>query len=178
LINGRRVYLRALERADVERMHRWINDPETSMYLLFHLPFSLDQEISWYEGKQRSNDRELVLGIVDKGTDMHIGNVGLHNIDWVNSSAEIGIMIGEKEYWSKGLGADAMEAMLGYAFSDLNLYRVYLSVFSFNERAIRCYEKCGFVNEATLRDDVYKNNQYHDTIIMGILKDEFKHRGG
>ena len=178
MIGGRGVYLRALERCDVERMQKWINDPQIGEFLVFHFPYSLDQEMAWFDNKQKPNDRGVVLGIVDRETDRHIGNVGLHGIDWVNSVAEIGIMIGEKEYWSRGLGTDAIETMLRYAFSDLNLEKVFLRVYGFNKRAIRSYEKCGFVVEATLRDDVFKKGSYHDTIVMGILREEFEARGG
>jgi len=177
MINGKKVYLRALERTDVARMQQWINDPDITPYLISHFPYSLDQEMAWYNSKQRPESKEVILGIVEKTTDIHVGNIGLHGIDWVNSVAEVGIFIGDKGYWSKGLGTDAMATMLSYAFGELNLNRIFLNVFKFNERAIRSYEKCGFVVEAVLRDDVFKNNRYHDTVVMGILRDEFDIRG-
>jgi RimJ/RimL family protein N-acetyltransferase len=85
----------------------------------------------------------------------------------------VGIVIGDKRYWSKGLGTEAMVAILRFAFATMNLRRIYLKVYAYNTRAIRSYEKAGFVREAMLRDDVYSEGSYHDTIVMGMLREEF-----
>jgi len=177
MIEGKRTFLRALERDDVERMQRWINDPEVKRHLVFTFPLSYDQELSWYKSKQLPSETEVVLGIVDRETNRHIGNFGFHGIDWVNSVVEVGIIIGEKDFWSKGLGTDAMRAALAYAFNTLNINRVFLKVYGFNKRAIRSYEKCGFNREALLREDVFKDGEYHDTIIMGLLRSEYNMKG-
>jgi len=171
MIEGKRTVLRALERTDIARMHAWMNDPAVTTYLLVTYPISLDQETSWYE-RQQSDERNKVFGIVERDTDRHIGNVGLHDIDWVARKAEAGIVIGQKDCWGTGLGTDAMQTLLSFAFGTLNLNRVYLTVFAYNERAIRSYEKCGFRREGVLRRHHYGNGAYHDVMVMGILREE------
>jgi RimJ/RimL family protein N-acetyltransferase len=173
VIEGGSVYLRALERDDVARMHAWFNDPEVRSFLDAYYPISLDAEAAWYESLQRPGSKDRVYGIVERESGTHIGNVGLHNIDWPSSAAEVGIVIGDKRYWSKGLGTEAMVAILRFAFATMNLRRIYLKVYAYNTRAIRSYEKAGFVREAMLRDDVYSEGSYHDTIVMGMLREEF-----
>ena len=101
-----------------------------------------------------------------------------HNIDWKNRKAVQGIFIGEKEYWGRGYGSDAIRALLGFAFREMNLHRVYLSVYDYNERAIRCYEKCGFRHEGRLRKARFSDGRYHDELMMGILREEFEELNG
>ncbi len=177
MIDGDAVYLRALEREDVPRMHAWFNDPEIRAYLDLYHPLSLDAEGAWYEHQQSPSCTDKVYGIVHRESGTHIGNVGLHNFDWPSAQAEIGIVLGDKAFWSRGLGADAMRAVLRHAFSTLNLHRAYLQVYSYNPRAIRSYEKVGFIREAVLRGDVFHDGAYHDTIVMGLLREEFFNAG-
>ena len=95
-------------------------------------------------------------------------------VDWKNRNAELGIAIWKKDYWGKGYGADAIKTLLKYAFHELNLHKVYLRVYDFNKRAIRCYEKAGFKKEGILREVFWRNGKWHDTILMGILQSEFE----
>ncbi len=105
--------------------------------------------------------------------DQPIGTIGLFRIDHVNGSAGIGIAIGVKSLWGKGLGTDAMFALLDFGFGQLRLERMWLEVYDYNERARRSYEKCGFVLEGTERHAVYKQGRHHDVHLMSILRDEW-----
>ena len=102
-----------------------------------------------------------------------IGVTSLINIDTKNRNAECIIDIGEKEYWGKGYGTEALKMLLEYAFLELNLHRVSLRVFSFNESAIHIYNKIGFRKEGIMRESIYRNGKWHDIIIMGVLKREY-----
>lgn len=85
-----------------------------------------------------------------------------------------GIVIGEKEYWNRGYGSDALRTLLRFAFEELNLHRVFLHVFDFNERAIRCYEKVGFRHEGRLRQARFTEGRYVDELVMAVLREEWE----
>lgn len=158
---------------DVSTGLRWINDPEVTRTLGAYRPMNELREREWFESRYK-DDKEIGLAIVLKGQDKHIGNIGLHRIDWKNRQAELGIMIGERDEWDKGYGAEAIGLMLGYGFERLNLHRVYLRVYANNPRAIRCYEKAGFRREGLLRESHFSEGRYWDTTIMGILEGEWR----
>jgi len=173
VIPGNRVRLRAIERGDIPTFLKWVNDPEVQRYLgRTPFPLSFAQEERWFE-KQLNDERSRIFAIeTEKG--VHIGNIGLHEIDYKDGKATLGIMIGEKEYRDQGYGTDAVRTLLRFAFQELNLHRVSLEVFDFNKRAIRCYEKCGFRHEGVAREDSFRGGKRQDKILMGILRQEFE----
>ena len=174
MIVGDRVRLRPVEREDLPRFVRWFNDPEVRRYLLMYLPFSLAQEERWYESllDRLAKGDDVLLGI-ETAEGVHIGNIGLHSIDWKNRCTELGITIGEKEYWGQGYGTDAIRTLLRLAFQEMNLHRVFLRVDADNERGIGCYEKCGFQRDGTLREAIFREGQYHDQLMMSVLVSEY-----
>lgn len=175
MIKGEKVRLRPVERDDLPRYVEWFSDPEVRRHLAQYLPFSLTEEERWFENLQERLERQETVALAIETADgmVHIGNIGLHDIDWRNRSAELGIVIGEKSYWSQGYGSDAIRTLLGVAFGEMNLHRVFLRVDADNERGIRCYEKAGFHREGTLRDAVFKAGTYQHQHVMSILKSEF-----
>lgn len=172
MLVGEKTRLRSIEREDIPRFVEWLNDPEVTYYLGRVPLLSRAEEERWFEETVK-DERHRILAIETKES-MHIGNIGLHNIDEKNSHAELGIVIGDKNLWDKGYGTDAVRTMLRYAFEEMNLHRVFLRVFDFNQRAIRCYEKCGFQHEGVARQAVYLAGKYHDELAMSILRPEFE----
>ena len=171
---GERVRLRPLERGDLPRFVRWFADPEVRWHLSIYLPFSLAQEEQWFDGLlDRLKSEQTVLMAIETTDGVLIGNVGLDAINWKNRNAELGIVIGEKEYWNQGYGTDAIRTMLQVAFGQMNLHRVFLRVDADNPRGIRCYEKVGFRLEGTYREAAYRDGAYRDQHMMGILETEF-----
>jgi RimJ/RimL family protein N-acetyltransferase len=102
-----------------------------------------------------------------------IGVVGFKGLDWRNRLVECGLFIGERSHWDSGYGTDATRTLVRFAFRELNLNRVFLRVYEDNVRAIRCYEKVGFKVEGRLRQDRYRDGRYLDTLVMGLLREEF-----
>lgn len=172
MIPGQKVRLRALEETDLERCYRWVNDPEVTEHLAIRFPMSTQQERQWLlQASSGDGDRSFAI---ETAEGEHIGNIGLHRINYLDRNAELGILIGEKEKWDQGYGTDAILALLKFAFEEMNLHRVYLRVDADNPRAIRCYEKCGFVREGTLRHATYRHGRYKDQHIMSVLAPEFR----
>lgn len=175
MIVGEKVRLRPIERDDLPRYVEWFADPEVRRHLALYLPFSLAQEERWFENLlERLERREDVVLAIETAEGVHIGNVGLHRIGWRNRNAELGIAIGERSYWNQGYGTDAIRTLLGLAFREMNLHRVFLRVDADNARGIRCYEKAGFRREGVLREAVFKEGAYHNQYIMSILQSEFE----
>lgn len=171
MIEGQKVRLRALEENDLERCYRWVNDPEVTEHLTIRFPMSTQQERQWLlQASSGDGDRSFAIETADGE---HIGNIGLHRINWLDRNAELGILIGEKRHWNQGYGTDAIRTLLKFAFEEMNLHRVYLRVDADNPRAIRCYEKCGFVMEGTLRHGTYRRGRYKDQHVMSVLAHEF-----
>jgi [ribosomal protein S5]-alanine N-acetyltransferase len=169
---GERIYLRPLDTDDLERCLRWINDPGITSTLTMRFPMSRSQEESWLLShyKDQSN---LSLAIVIKNDDQHIGNCGLHSIDYVNRNAEFGIMLGESDQWGKGYAPEAGQLIVNYGFKQLAMHRIYLNVYSHNNRAKRAYEKLGFVHEGIMRESYFRDGRYYDSLIMAILESEW-----
>ncbi len=175
MIYGERIRLRGNEREDIPSFVEWLNDPEAIEYLALSLPFSNADEIRWFEKLADRPAEEMPLAIeIKKGKGwILIGNSGFHNIDWKNRSAEVGIFIGDKSCWNKGYGTETMRLLLRHGFGTLNLNRITLRVYEPNKRAIRVYEKAGFILEGRLRQARYKNGQYQDELIMSVLRPEW-----
>jgi len=165
------VYLRALELNDLENTYQWHNSPELYRWLagtIHHVGREVERQ--WLEQRCKHSDREVNLAVCVTGSDEHIGNLYLRNIDWVHRRAELHIFIGDSEKRSCGFGTSALRQLLQYAFENLNLRRVHLSVLEENLAARRIYEKCGFTVEGVLSQHVYKNGHYHNVVLMGLTR--------
>ena len=97
----------------------------------------------------------------------------MKNVDFINRNAEIYIYIGDKQYWGNGYGSESVGKLVEFCFNELNMHRVYLQVFEYNERAIASYRKIGFETEGMMRESLYKNGKYHNKILMSIIKNKF-----
>lgn len=150
--------------------YQWRNQDDVAIYdqSEFLRPRSYEEIESW---SQRLIDGYTYVAY---DVDVAIGTIALMNVDTRNRHAELAIVIGNKDYWSKGFGTQMMKQLLEYAFEGMNLRRAYLHVFAFNKRAIGLYEKFGFKHEGTLRDMLYRNGKYHDVYAYGLMKDEYK----
>ncbi len=176
MIYGERIRLRAPERADIPTFAGWINDPEVRAGISLFLPMSLAREERWFEDMLQRPPEEQALTIEVKEGDgwTAIGNMGLFNMDPLVRSAEVGIMIGDKNYWNKGYGTEAMRLMLKHGFETLNLHRIFLRVFEDNPRAVRAYEKAGYVHEGRMRHATYSDGKHKDVLFMSVLREEWQ----
>jgi diamine N-acetyltransferase len=176
MIEGDRIRLRADERADLPLFVAWLNDPEVREGISLYLPQSQVTEEQWFENMLKTPREEHPFAIEARTADggwQLIGNCGFFDFNWRCRSAEIGILIGDKSRWNQGYGTETMRFMLKHGFETLNLNRIYLRVFASNPRAIRCYEKVGFVREGCLRQAEYRHGQYVDMFVMSVVRSEY-----
>ncbi len=175
MFNGKLVRLAPLTREDVDVFAPWFSDPEFIRFMFPHVlrPMSYEDEVEWYENMRKDKDR-YIFGIRTREDDKIIGNCGLFDFNWSSRHAEFGIGIGDKAYWGRGYGSDATRILMRYAFDELNLNRVELSVYDFNVRARSAYEKVGFVHEGTRRQAIFREGAYHDVHVMGLLRADWR----
>jgi RimJ/RimL family protein N-acetyltransferase len=116
----------------------------------------------------------LLFSIRTLDADKLIGFIALDGINWTDRDSYVAIGIGEPDFWGRGCGTDAMRLMLRYAFTELNLHRISLNVYAYNQRGIRSYEKCGFKHEGCIREFVLRDGRRSDMLHMGILRSEWE----
>jgi RimJ/RimL family protein N-acetyltransferase len=169
------VYLRPLEISDAPVIAPWFNDAEVTRNLLRHRPMSILAEEEFVR-RIPANEIDVTLGIVIRETDQLIGSVGLHP-EYRNRSARFGIALGDKASWGRGYGTTVTRMIVRHAFDSLNMNRVWLHVYEYNQRGIRVYEKVGFRTEGRLRQETYCDGRYWDVLVMGLLRAEWNGGG-
>ena len=172
---GEKVYLHPLERDDLnENYLDWLNDPEVNRYLESgRFPYTKAQLEQFYDRLSGTTDK-VILAVAEKGSDLHIGNVKLEPINWVDRTTVLGILIGDKIKWGMGYGTEATRLAVEYAFDRLNLRKVSLGVVADNTAAFKTYRKLGFVVEGTKRQEVFLCGDFVDVLWMGLLKEEYQ----
>ena len=174
LLQGDCVYLDAVTRDDVPLFGKWFSDIELLNYLWMMpvFPQTEEDELEWFERTRKSKDFLFAIRRIENN--QLIGSVSLNEPEWRNRSSIFGIAIGDRDYWGKGYGTDATKIIIRYGFLELNLNRIELLVYSYNQRAIKSYEKIGFVHEGTRRQALFRDGHYHDIRIMALLREEWQ----
>lgn len=172
-LRGSKVTLRRHRPDDLPHVIRWYRDPELGRLTRYHAnPMSADEVERFFRGRLLSDDA-LAYAIEEQPSGRLIGFTTFSGLDAENDSVLFHITIGERDAWGRGLGSEATELMLAHAFDNLGLHRVGLSVFSYNTRAIRAYEKVGFRHEGRLREAIQRDGRYWDEIQMSVLRQEW-----
>lgn len=166
------IRLIGLEKEYLKDLLRWRNDPDVQQWIFQKWPLSMAEQEKWF-GSYLENERYKILVVYHENDRRNIGYLRLANIDYQNSSLEIGGDIGEREYRGKGVGKIMYQKALGFVFDELNINRVYLHVLEDNEVAIKFYTKMGFQKEGLLRQHIFKNGKFRNIFVMSILREEF-----
>jgi RimJ/RimL family protein N-acetyltransferase len=159
-----------------ENFSRWQRDSEYHRLLSTEAfnPHSMKAIREWLEKNLEKDPPEFYLFMIRKlDDDRLIGEIDLGGMSLTHGDGFVGISIGEREFWGKGYGTEAMDLILRFAFLELNLQRISLDVFEYNPRAIRSYEKAGFIHEGRQRGMLNRDGQRYDLLFMGILRDEW-----
>lgn len=162
------IYLRGMTYDDTEKIVEWRNSDSVRRRFIYQGLFTKESHENWIRTMVETG-KVVQMIICEVGTGKPVGSVYVRDIDKIHQKAEYGIFIGEKDARGKGYGTAAAKLMVRYCFEELALHRLFLRVYAENERAIRSYEKAGFVKEAHLREDVYIDGEYKDIVLMGIL---------
>ncbi len=175
MLRGEKVILRAIRRGDLERLNAFNNDVEIEVLGGGDppLPQSLERFTAEAEAEWAKGGREPTRYAIEADGAV-IGECGLGNFDHVARVCELGIGIGDRGYWGKGYGREAVSLLVEYGFLHHNLHRIWLTANADNERARRAYLACGFVEEGTFRDQAWSDGKYVDWILMGILRPEWE----
>ena len=165
---GQKLYLSPMNILDAEKYTMWMNDRSVTDGLASTVKItSIEGEKEWIANASKNGDANFA--IVDVKTDELLGNCSLMNINRINRSCTVGIFIG-----NKGYGKEALKLLLNYAFNMENMHNVNLEVFSFNERAIKCYSKVGFKEYGRRHEVYFLDGKYYDIIEMEILEEDFR----
>ena len=172
ILKGKKTILRPIRFSDAQRFTDWLCDTEVNMFTS-RRPTTLEGEKKWIKGLKEKKD-ELHFAIETKDG-KHIGTISLEEISVRDQHASMGIFIGEKSYWNKGLGSDAIITIMNYGFKKLKLNRIelHMGVFEYNTRAIHAYEKIGFVREGAERERIFYDGKFHNVILMAVLAKEW-----
>jgi diamine N-acetyltransferase len=178
MIRGEKVYLTELDWANAETIRGWLNDPEIHEFLLVgHTPITPEEERRFYETQAASPDRRAFeIHATEDGR--YLGNIGLHDIHPIHRRAELGVVIGRKEDWGKGFGADAIATCLRYAFDTLGLHTVKIRARADHSRALELYRRVGFVEVGREREAVFQRGRFTDYVVLDMLDSEFRERYG
>jgi diamine N-acetyltransferase len=172
IITGDHIVLRLLKKADIENRVRWFNDPDVRKTLIISEQFELEKTIRWFEKMQADDSRlEFVIETVDK---IPVGIVGLAGIDSTHRTAEIYIVIGQKEFWGKGLMLEAECLLIDWAFNSLGLEKIWAQTRPDNIASIITMKKIGFQIEGTLRNEKIVNSKRTTVMHLGLLREDFK----
>lgn len=175
-IPGERIVLREYRREDLPHMRAWTNDAEITEQLsdIFLFAHTLEMTESFLSSMLQGTGEMKGFVIADAATLDYIGQIDLHHLDWKNRSATVGMVIGRKELLGQGYGREAMRLMQRFVFHSLNMHRLELTVYEYNERAMRSYAACGFVEEGRLRGKQFRRGRYWDVVCMSMLQDEYE----
>ena len=167
---GKKCYLSPIDVNDAEKFTEWLNDMEILSNLqLYNGIISLESEKDFLVNLSKEHN----YSIIDLETNELIGNCGFMDIDCVNQTAETGIFIGNKNFWNKGYGTEALSLLIDYGFKAFNFHNIMLRVYEYNSGAIKCYEKIGFKPIGIRREALHRNLKKHNIIFMDILQREF-----
>src|SRR5690625_3584170 len=172
MLSNEQVYLRLMEEKDVPYKVKWINNHEFRHTLNFDYPLSEISTKKWLHNVAGNSTRKDFI-VCDIESDKPIGYGGLIGIDYKNGKAESYMGIGDQSYQGKGIGYEIRKILLDYAFTELNMNKIYAYVWKENSPMITLNEKVGFQIEGLLRQDILSHGEKRDRYIMGILKEEY-----
>lgn len=173
MIYGKKILLRAYKESDIEESLHLINNPSILNFLSGEtiLPFSLENQKEFIINCMKNRTSTFNFAIEEIATGKYIGGCGINSYNSKNRNVTIGLWIGEP-YHGKGYGSDTLRTLCNFIFNEMNIFKIKLDYFSFNEKGRRCYDSVGFKVEGVRRKEIFRFGKYHDIIDMGLFKEE------
>jgi len=173
-LSGKNIYLRAFSNIDIQIWYNWFNDPEVTRFMNKGIfPNYIDAQEAYLKS-MTDNVKNLQLAICQKKNNTLVGLVGIHMIDWVHRHGDVSILIGEKDFWGKGIASEAINLIVDHAFNKMNLNKLTAGMVRQNIGTQKSFENNGFVLEGTRREQFHLNGKYQDVLMYGLLRREWK----
>ena len=174
MIEGRTIYLRALTPVDIPVWASWFNDPDVTEHMNKGAFPNTETAQAEFLAQLSKSKTDVQFAIVTKEDGRLVGTIGIHKIDWIHRHGSISILVGDKAYWGRSIGTEAIELIVRHGFTKLNLHRLSAGMWASNEGSRRSFEKNGFHVEGTLRESFFGRGSYVDEYVMGLLKREWE----
>lgn len=172
---GERLYLRRIERSDLAGAYfQWLNDQEVTRWMQNGLFPNSPEAMEAYYVSTATSQSDVVFAVVMKEDDRHVGNLGLHRIHATFRSAEVGVLIGDKQVWGQGVATEAIRLLCDHAFRRMNLNRLFAGAAAPNVGSIRAFEKAGFQREGVARQAYFCGGTYVDCVNLGLLRSDWE----
>lgn len=173
-LEGQRIYLRGLLQGDLHGEYfSWLNDQEVCRANAHGRFPNTERKMQEYLDSTSRSPEDLILAIVEKGTDRHVGNISLQRINWLDRNAEFAILLGDKSVWGKGYASEAGLLILRHGFEALNLHRIYCGTSEVNVGMQKLAATLKMKPEGRHRQAVFKQGGYKDVLLYGVLREEF-----
>ena len=173
-IIGKQIYLRSVKDLDATKVYcSWLNDSQVNKYTESRFKEYTVGDILAYIREENDKKDVIFFAIITNDTDKHIGNIKIHHINPIHKFAEISLLIGEKSYWGKGVGQEAISLVAKYGFDNLKLNKLFAKCYANNIGSIKAFKKVGFKEEG-LSKKLYKYNDYYvDGVFLGLLNQQY-----
>lgn len=178
LLEGETIFLRPVCREDVHGAYRkWLNDPEVNAYLETRFLLWTPELMEGYVTSMEGNRNEFFFAICLKEERRHIGNIKLGPISWPHRNADVSLIVGEKEFWGKGVATEAIGLVVSFAFMELGLQKLRAGCYAANRASARAFEKNGFIREGLLRAHYWSRGRREDALILGLTRNDYESGG-
>jgi RimJ/RimL family protein N-acetyltransferase len=177
-LKGNKIYLRGVVPDDADSDYiKWMNDSNITQFLETGYFPSSASDLEDYISDIADNDDVLFLAIIDIQSEKHIGNIKLGPINWIHRRGDIGILVGEEDFWGQGIATEAIRLITSHAFNNLNLHKLTAGCYEENKGSKKAFEKVGFKEEGRREKHAHYDGSYTDSVYLGLLRKDFDDEG-